>query len=347
MHILKRTFMNNRLPAVLLATRNPAALESIPAVFQTREAISTPGISSALNADPILVIFDPKDILECGGIPLATITAAIESIKERGAIVLTSRQFLAEPQLHLGEALLAKGLRSGIRYIPPHVVMVTNYCGGVGKTTLSLALARYFQASSGLSTAVVEIGVGASSLKARFGSSTSLYDFVTQSTPPGQWEQVDLFTSDGWEAESLARDERTPELLKTIARDHTLTILDAFPTNPLWKVALELATDVIVVSTPRNDSLSQSATLLEKLAEEGSALPKEPATHLVLNQVRSLGERVAVAGQANAWIGYDERMAEHLDGRLADPLMGLLYPNWSAKAFRGSGKKRVEKRETA
>ena len=87
--------------------------------------------------------------------------------------------------------------------------------------------------------------------------------------------EVDIFTSDGWEAESLARDERTPELLKTIAHDHTLTILDAFPTNPLWKFALELATDVIVVSTPRNDSLSQAATLLEKLAEEGSALPQK------------------------------------------------------------------------
>ena len=143
-------------------------------------------------------------------------------------------------------------------------------------------------------------------------------------TPPDQWEQVDIFTSDGWEAESLARDERTPELLKTIAHDHTLTILDAFPTNPLWKFALELATDVIVVSTPRNDSLSQAATLLEKLAEEGSALPQKPCTHLALNQVRSLGERIGVAGQANAWIGYDERMAEHLDGRLAEPLMGLL-----------------------
>ena len=31
--ILKGNFMNKRLPAVLLATRNPAALESIPAVI--------------------------------------------------------------------------------------------------------------------------------------------------------------------------------------------------------------------------------------------------------------------------------------------------------------------------
>lgn len=338
--------MSKRLPAVLLATRNPVALESIPPFFQTREAASTAGISSALNADPILVIFDPEDILECGAIPLATIQAAIDSMRERGAVVASSAQFLAEPQLHLGEALLAKGLRSGIRYIPPRVVMLTNYCGGVGKTTLSLALARYFRAASGLATTVVEIGVGASSLTARLGAETSLYDFVTQSSPPGQWEKVDLFTSDGWEAESLGRDERTPGLLRSIARDHTLTILDAFPTNPLWKHALELVTDAIVVSTPRSDSLAQAATLLQKLAEESSALPQKPCTHLALNQVRSLGERVAVAGQVEAWVGYDERMAERLDGRLAEPLMSLLYPNWTPRKPKSSGgKKPVNKKE--
>ena len=337
--------MHKRSPAVLLATRNPAALEAIPPVFQTREAISTPGISSALNADPILVIFDPHDIQECGNIPLATIAAAIDSIRERGAVVVSSVQFLAEPQLHLGEALLAKGLRSGIRYIPPRVVMLTNYCGGVGKTTLSLALARYFRAASGLPTALVEAGVGASSLKARLGPGTSLYDFITQSTPAGQWEKVDTYTSDGWEAESLARDERTPELLRNIARDHTLTILDVFPTNPLWKHALELATDVIVVSTPRSDSLAQAATLMDKLIEEGSALARKPSTHLALNQVRSLGERIAVAGQSNAWIGFDERMAERLDSKLAEPLMGLLYPNWSPQKVRDGGKKSKDKKE--
>ena len=329
--ILKGNFMSKRSPAVLLATRNPAALASIPPDFQTREAASTVGITSALKADPILVVFDPQDILECGDIPLGTVAAAFESIRECGGVVVSSSQFLAEPQLHLGEALLARGLRSGIRYIPPRVVMLTNYCGGVGKTTLSLALARYFRAAGGLATAVVEIGVGASSLKARLGPGTSLYDFITQSTPPGQWEKVDIFTSDGWEAESLARDERTPEFLRNITRAHTLTVLDTFPTNPLWKYALELATDVIVVSTPRNDSLAQTATLMQKLAEEAAALPQKPCTHLVLNQVRSLGERLSMAGQANAWTPYDERMAEHLDGRLAEPLMELLYPGWARR----------------
>jgi MinD-like ATPase involved in chromosome partitioning or flagellar assembly len=345
--ILKGNFMNKRLPAVLLATRNPAALESIPPDFQTREAISTVGISSALNADPFLILFDPHDILECGGIPLAIMTAAINSARERGAVVLFSDQFLGNPQYYLGQALLARGLRSGIRYMPPHVVMLTNYCGGVGKTTLSLTLARYFRTYCGLSAAIVEAGVGASSLKARLGQATSLYDFVTQSFPARRWEGVDIFSSDGWEAESLARDERTPAALKRITHDHTLTILDAFPTNPLWKYALELVTDVIVVSTPRNDSLTQAATLLEKLNEEGSALPQKPSIHLALNQVRSLGERIGVAGQANAWIGYDERMAEHLDGSLAEPLMGLLYPNWSPRKSRSSGKRRIEKKEKA
>ena len=335
----KGILMKKRLPAALLATHNPAVLEAIPPAFQTREAVSTTGIGSALNADPVLVVFDPQDILECGGVSRFTMLAAIDSLRERGAVVVNSAQFLAEPERYLGQALLARGLRSGIRYLPSRVVMLTNYCGGVGKTTLTLALGRGFRLASGLATAVVEMGIGASSLKACLGTTSSLYDFVTQSRPPSPWEGVDIYTSDGWEAEILAHDERTPGMLHHIAGDHTLTILDAFPTNPLWTHALELATDVIVVSTPRSDSLAQAATLMEKLTEEGSALPKKPAIHLVLNQVRSLGERVAVAGQSAAWVGYDERRAERLDSRLAVPLLGLLYPSWSV----GKPKKKARK----
>ena len=114
------------------------------------------------------------------------------------AVVLISAEFLAEPQLYLGQALLAKGLRSGIRYMPPHVVMLTNYCGGVGKTTLSLTLARYFRADCGLSTAIVEVGVGASSLKARLGRRDLPVRFRHPIHPgPARWEKVDIFSL-GW-----------------------------------------------------------------------------------------------------------------------------------------------------
>ena len=325
-------FPKKRLPAALLATHMPEVLASLPLdLFQTREAISTRGITSALYASPVLVIADLDDVIECDGISRAEMETALESMKSDGVVVVSSGQFLEEQQRWIGEALMANGSRSGVRYLPSRVVLVTNFCGGVGKTTLSLALARRFRVASGLATAVIELGVGGSSLDARIGPHTSLYDFVTQKAEIQAWEKVSVFTSDSWAAEVLAADERTPAALKNIVHDHTLTVLDTFPTNPLWKWAIELATDVIALTTPRADSIAQSAAILRRLTEETNALDPKPRIHLVMNQVRTLGERLAMTGQLSTWIGYDERRAERLDGSLAEPILGLLYPGWEGR----------------
>ncbi len=323
-------FPQKRLPAALLATHVPEALASLPLdLFQIREAISTRGITSALYASPVLVIADLDDVIECDGISRAEMETALESMKSDGVVVVSSGQFLEEQQRWIGEALMANGSRSGVRYLPARVVLVTNFCGGVGKTTLSLTLARRFRAASGLATAVVELSVGGSSLDARIGQHTSLYDIVTQNAGSEQWEKVSIFPADNWEAEALAADERTPAALRDIASRHTMTILDTFPTNPLWKYATELVTDVVVVATPRPDSLVQTDAMLRKLEEEITSLDPKPKVRLVLNQVRSPGERLPLAGQISAWVGYNEQRAETLDGSLADPILELLYPGWA------------------
>ena len=333
-------FPKKRLPAALLATHVPEVLASLPVgLFQTREAISTRGITSALYASPVLVIADLDDVIECDGISRAEMKTALETMKSDGVVVLSSRQFLKEQQRWVGEALMANGSRSGVRYMPGRVVMNTNYCGGVGKTTLSLALARRFRAISGLATAVVELGVGGSSLNARIGKHTSLYDIVTQDAGDGQWEKVSIFPADSWEAEVLAADDRTPAALRGIAASHTLTILDTFPTNPLWKYALELVTDVFVVTAPRPDALIQADAMLHRLDEEILALDPKPRVRLILNQVRSPGERLLLAGQISAWVGFNQRQADSLDGSLADPVLELLYPGWAKRSKkRGKGK---------
>jgi len=323
---LKRT---KRLPAALLATRSAKVFQAIPPEFQTREAVSTLGVVSALHAEPVLTIADLGELIEFEEPSRAVIQAALASLKERGAVVVSSAEFLAEPKRWIGEALLASGLRIGVRHMPHRVVLITNYCGGVGKTTLSLSLARQFRKVSGLATAVVEVGVGGSSLVARLGEYPTLYHVVTQSQPVKAWESVSIYPCDEWEANSLAADERLPKSLAEITRNHTLTVMDTFPSNPLWQTALELATDVIVVATPRPDSVAQTAAILKRLKDETAALNPPPRTHLVLNQVKTLGERLALSGQLSTWIGFDERRAEHLDGNLAASLLGLLYPNWS------------------
>lgn len=325
-------FPKKRLPAALLATHVPEALASLPLdIFQTREAISTRGITSALCASPVLVIADLDDVIECDGISCTEMKTAFESMKSDGVVVVSSRQFLEEKERWIGEALLVNGSRSAVRYLPGRVVLVTNFCGGVGKTTLSLALARRFRAASGLATAVVELSVGGSSLDARIEKHTSLYDIVTQNANSELWEKVSIFPADNWQAEILAADERTPAALRDITAAHTLTILDAFPTNPLWKNAIELVTDVLVIATPRPDSLVQTDAMLRKLEEEIIALDPKPNIRLILNQVRSPSERLPLADQVSAWVGFNERKAESIEGSLADPILELLYPGWAKR----------------
>jgi len=325
-------FPKKRLPAALLATHVPEVLASLPLdLFQTREAISTRGITSALYASPVLVIADLDNVIECGGISRAEMKTAFESMSADGVVVVTSKQFMDEPQRWTGEALMASGLRTGIRYMPPRVVLVTNYCGGVGKTTLALALARQFRRSSGLATALIEVGVGGSSLDARIGKHPSLYTVITQSESPQTWENVDVFPSDTWGADSLASDNRFQKALQDIIGQHTMTVFDTFPANPLWKYCIELATDVLVIAAPRADAIAQTETVMRLLAEETASLTPKPRIHLILNQVRTAGERIQMAGVSNAWVGYDERKAEALDGRLADSLLKLLYTGWKRR----------------
>ncbi len=328
-----------RLPAVVLATRTPEALNGIPTDFQTREAVSTLGVMSALHADPVLLIVDVDDLVECPAMSREALRTVLASVGEDGAVVVSSEQFTAESERWIGEALLVRGLRSGVRYMPPRVVIVTNFCGGVGKTTLTLSTAKHFRKASGLATAVVEVGVGGSSLNARLpGERASLYEVVTQAAVPGQWEGAAVYPSDNWEADSLAADERTLDALRLVIREHTLTIFDAFPSNPLWERALELATDVIVVTAPRTDSLAQTDAILRQLKDESAALDPQPNIHLVLNQVRSMGERLPLSGQVSAWIGYDERKAQRLDSSFAEPILDLIYPGWTKRVKRKARK---------
>ena len=319
-------------PLVLLATRSPDALASVPQdEFQVREATSTLGVIRAFEQNPALVVADVDSLVECTQMSRPALQAALESLREQRAVVVTSEEFLKESDRWIGEALMASGLRQGVRYMPARVVLITNFCGGVGKTTLSLALARRFRAVSGLAAALIELGVGGSSLDARIGQHTSLYNIVTQDAESEQWEKVSIFPADNWQTEVLVADDRTPTTLRDIVHRHTLTILDTFPTNPLWKYALELVTDVVVVAAPRPDALVQTDAMLRKLEEEIIALAPQPKVHLVLNEVRSPGERLPLAGQISAWVGFNEKRAESLDGRLADPILELLYPGWAIR----------------
>ncbi len=321
-----------RLPAVVLATRSEEALNRVPRdTFQTREALSTMGVMSALNARPVLIVADPDDLLESPEMSRDALRTAMESLGQDGVVVVGSQAFIEDRERWIGEALLARGDGAALRFMPRRAVMLTNYCGGVGKSTLSLALARRFRATTGLPAATVEVGVGGSSMS-RLGEFPSLFDVVTQEVAPGEWQGVRLYPSDDWETKTLATDERTETTLKQIYHQHTLIVFDTFPTNALWRHALELVTDVIVVASPRPDAIEQTGAMMRRLQDELETLVKQPKIHLVLNRVQSVGQRLPMAGELSAWVKYDESAALNLSGDLGEPLLTLIYPGWEHRA---------------
>ena len=146
-------------PLLLIATRKAEVLEIVPAdTFQVREAFSTCGVLTALQASPRLMIVDLDDLVEVSGLSRTVLRDTLNAAVEDGIPLFSSEQFLSEGQQILGQSLSGNDVRTAIRFMPPRVVLIANYCGGVGKTTIALAAARRFHQAAGLGTALVEAG---------------------------------------------------------------------------------------------------------------------------------------------------------------------------------------------
>jgi hypothetical protein len=300
------------------------------------EAFSTIGVMETLEAQPVLIVADTGSLVESPQISREALGTALDSLAQDGVVVVDSRSFIQDSQRWIGEALLARGEASAVNYLPRRAVMLTNYCGGVGKSTLSLALARRFRKITGLPAAAVEVGVGGSSM-ARLGEFPTLFEVATQQAEPGEWNGVHLYPSDDWETGTLAADERTPAIFEEIFHQHMLIVFDTFPTNSLWGQALERVMDVMVVTSPRPDAMEQTGAMMRRLHDEFESFEQAPNIHLVLNQVQSMGQRLSLAGELSTWVKFDPQAALDLDERLGDPLLELIYPGWSQRA--GSSKK--------
>ncbi len=335
MKIFKR---KTTLPTLLVASRNPGVYAAIPDdIFQTQEAVTTRGVLDALAHHPVLMVIDPLDLVETPDFSRAALTASLESVQAVGIPVVCGTTFLQEQEQIVSTALLKTGTKTAIRFLTARTILIANYCGGVGKTTLAMAMTKQFKSISGLGTALLEIGLGGSAFNARLGGERpSLYEVITQGSQPEQWHDVDLYPLDGRAAGVLAGEiERTSAVLDEIIQSHTLTVIDAFPGYGLWPHLLNRATDILVVTDPRPDALAQTESLLQDLQVSLEALDPQPRIHLILNKVRSVGEKIALKGQVDISLSFDERHALRYTPQLADPLLARLYPGWEKQAKQG------------
>lgn len=279
-----------------------------------REAFTTRGVLQGLPGVNLVVM---DEVIE---LPDTSREVMARSLELSQIPTTTVGAFLAETEEWLGRARLASTRQ--VTYLPSRQVNLVNWSGGVGKTTLAMAICKRFVDRTGLPAALLELSMGGSALHARV--STDLPEFfaiATHKAEPAKWQGVSLYPMDGRTIDVLWSED--PDGVRTVLADirknHTLFVVDCFPGHPLFsEIAQPVAeTTNLVITSPRDDAVLQAHRLMTEI----------PGTHhLVLNMAKSLADR-AESGVA-VTLPYNESWAISLDPRLADPLLSLVYSGW-------------------
>lgn len=342
MNFLRRKPSQSDKLIVLLASKNPdPKLVEVLAQRQEiimRETFTTRGVIRGLPDADLVVL---GDVIPLWDVDLSLMQNTLECT---GIPVTTPDQMLAQPEELISTARLAN--RKKLQYLPARFVLVGGWAGGVGKSCLALAVAKRFRERN-LPTAFLEASEGGSYLVSRLGPQLhSLYDVLTGEDTASEWSGIKLYPIDHRASQVLAEDERLPDFMAGLKRGFTLVVVDASPSHPFWPRLLDLATNILVVTAPREESLFQAETLLKELEPVRASRP-DLKVHLIMNMVRSLGERVGMSGMVAASIPFNERWATQLDERIADPILNLLYPGWTSGPNSKALRKRLIAEKTA
>jgi len=310
----------NQLVVLLAAADpNPAILQLLSQEqnIRLKEAFTTQGLIQELPETNLVI---RGSLIEVSAISHDLVQRTLEMSR---LPVVSIEEFLAAPEEWIGRARLSSATK--LSFLPPKQLNIVNWSGGVGKTTLAMTVCKRFVDQTGLPAALLELSMGGSALQARI--SPELPEFFTIATgkaEPATWNGVNLYPMDGRSMEVLWGDDpvKVQEFVSNIRKKHTLFVVDCFPGHPLFPFlnGASSAAISIATTTPRNDAVMQAKRLLKEVAQ--------PA-YLVMNMTRSLADQ-AGAG-ADLSLPYNERWAEGLDARLADPLLALVYPGWNGR----------------
>jgi len=284
------------------------------------EALSTQGAYDALPGCDLVVV-DVADLVASPTLPVETLEGALQ---QSGLPVAGGDAFAAEPQSWLEQAIAATGLLAAL---PPRLVVLTGYSGGVGKTTLSLNLARYVAGRLRLPAAIVELSFGRSALAALTAVDLpDFHDVLTQGAAPGTWQGITVLPMNYVSARLLlSREEEIDRLLDDVARRHVLTIVDAAAANPFFARFHARAQMTLVVADPRPDAAINAQALVGELDEDERR--SEGEAQIVLNKMNGLSDRLALGGlEAAVRLPYVPRPDQ--DRRLSEPLLQLVYRGW-------------------
>ncbi len=307
--------------SILLATAQPEPelVSQLSSVSEgnLKEAFSTRGVLNGLSGTSLVVMGDV--------IPTEDVSREIlDGALCRSQIPVASPpEFQAETEEWLARARLTH--QKQLRYLPPRQINFVNWAGGVGKTTLAMAVTRRFTQVTGLPAALLELSLGGSALHARVSPDLpDFYEIATGQASPLTWRGVDLYPMDGRGIRVLLEQEpeRVNQAIQEIRKRHTLFVVDAFPGHPLWsQLSVENPGTVnFVVTSPRDDALLQAMRIKSEMGEQA---------RLVLNMARGVADRLE--NGVSVFLPYREAWAASLDKHLADPLLAQVYPGWRQK----------------
>lgn len=295
---------------------DPQVLDNLAQIshLTVREAFSTRGVLQNLSGVQLVIL---GDLIPASEVPQEVLQSALD---HSGIPVATQNQFLSDPGEWLGRARLSGSKQ--VSYLPARQINLVNWSGGVGKTTLAMAVCNRFVKATGLPAALLELSLGGSALHARISPDLpEFFDIATHKAEPAVWNGISLFPMDGRTIDVLWGEdpEGVKNLLKEIQHRHTLFVVDCFPGHPLFPELTRAKAGRVnlVVTSPRDDAILQARRLMTEMPE-----PR----HLILNMAKSVSDRAE--GGVSLVLPYRETWAHSLDFRLADPLLKLVYPGW-------------------
>ena len=268
-------FKRRKALTVLIATPTPGVLPALleaaqhlqRVTLERREALSISGAYAHLSGAHLALI-DPETL---AGAPeeRARLNAALQGA--RSLVVVSGAEFLEHPSLYLERAVEASGLGE---MLPPRAVAFTALAGGVGKTTLALATARAFHATTRLPAVVIELSPGPSALYPLTGvEGATLYEVLEQGAEFATWEGVTLAGMD-WSLARLLEPARVAALWTKLAAAHIFAAGDAPAWHPFFS-HLPPASQYLVLTDARADVANAALSLQVTLRQQD--LPVELA----------------------------------------------------------------------
>jgi len=286
---------------------------------EVREAFSVQGVMELLPMAGLVIL---DEVLSSEDFSREVFATTLDG---SGIPVVVPSEFRASPTEVISRARLAK--KSVVKFLPSRQINFVNWSGGVGKSTLAMTTALHFNKSTQLPVAIIELSPAYCAVHARVKDDLpSFYDVSTGATP-GAIGGVDLYPVN-LETQVLldGASHNVDQTLRDIWANHTLVIVDAFMGHPMWQRIANTSdpkTYTFAVSSPRDDATENARRLKDSLLTSD----EQAKAFFLMNMVRDataqmgMGADVALPNKVN-W-------AAENNGKLADPILKVVYPGWS------------------